>query len=132
MNRLDVLDMIEKIKNNTNQLSDEEIVLNVRLFIPSYNCNAAAMGYFSIIPSISLQKPQLKEELIKIALLPLYYEGLETYEQMRKWIEWYAKQEDYYAAGKEEKEWLLEEFKNKELIESLLNEIIKKEYEEIN
>ncbi|ADM71153.1 hypothetical protein GMA19_03348 [Paenibacillus polymyxa E681] len=119
----DILNVIETVPT---QYSDEEIILYVDKFLPSYNCEGAAIGYFSIISHLCYYRPDLESQLIKIALKPLYYLGIEHPDSAIKWIKTYVKEKndnDYYTS-KQGRTWITNHLKDKhELITRIFKEI---------
>ncbi|WP_339158315.1 hypothetical protein MKX50_02440 [Paenibacillus sp. FSL W8-0186] len=95
--------------------SDEEIIQCVDKFLPSYNCQGAATGYFSIISHLCYYRPDLEIPLMKIALKPLYYLGIEDPGIAIKWVQAYVSEmnnNDYYTS-KQGRTWITSHLKNK-------------------
>ena len=65
--------VLKIIRKEPFRYTDDEIIIRVDKFFPSYNCEGAALGYFSIISHLCYFGPDLEKPLIKIAIKPLYY-----------------------------------------------------------
>ncbi|MEC0225810.1 hypothetical protein [Paenibacillus alba] len=122
--------IIRNIHKEKPQYSDEEIILHVDNFLPSYNCEGAALGYFSIIAHICYYRSDLEKALMKIAVKPLYYLGISDPENGIKWVDAYVtskkrfQKNNMYFTSKQGEYWIQNSliFKH-ELIASILNEI---------
>ncbi|MCF7755060.1 hypothetical protein KQ941_11455 [Paenibacillus xylanexedens] len=106
--------------------SKEEITQGVDEFLPSYNCEGAAVGYFSIISHLCYYRSDLEIPLMKIALKALYYLGIEDPRIAVKWIQEYVceiNETDYYTS-KQGRVWIENRLKNKgEIIANIFEEI---------
>jgi hypothetical protein len=107
--------------------SSEEIIQCVDKFLPSYNCERAAKGYFSIISHLCFYRPDLEVRLMKIALKPLFYLGIEDPNFAIKWAQSYVceKNSNDYYTSKQGRNWIEDQLKDK-------SEIIAKIFEEID
>lgn len=84
-------DILGNIHKEKFQHTDEEIIMHVDNFLPSYNCEGAALGYFSIIAHICYYRSDLERALMKIAIKPLFYLGISDPENEIKWVQAYVK-----------------------------------------
>lgn len=124
-------DVLRHIEKTPFKLSGEEIITTVDQFLPSYNCEGAAIGYFSIISHICYFRSDLEKPLMRIAIRPLYYLGIVDPENEILWVKSFVKKKRifgknglYYTSSKGEK-WIQHQLKFKqELIEEIIQEII--------
>lgn len=98
--------------------------------MPSYNCEGAALGYFSIISHLCYYRPDLEKPLIKIAIKPLYYLGITDVENEIKWVQSYVREKSIlnknylYYTSKQGRKWIISELKDKcELVSNIIKEI---------
>lgn len=119
-------DILSIIETEPLKYSNEEIIQCVDKFLPSYNCEGAAIGYFSIISHLCYYRPELEIPLMKIALKPLYYLGIEDPNFAIKWVQNYVLEinnNDYYTS-RQGRIWIVDQLKNKyEIIVRIFEEI---------
>ncbi len=89
---------------------DEEILNAFFSFQKSMqtNCDSAAQGLFSLVSVLCYFKPQLSKELLAEPLRALYYLGIESLEEIKKYIEQFITLDEPYMgkATKEGYDWL--------------------------
>ncbi|WP_409341969.1 hypothetical protein [Paenibacillus sp. MBLB4367] len=113
-----------RIEDGDTSLVDGDIIENFLAWLPSYNCETAAEGYFSFLSSIAKYKPKLVESLLKKAIEPVCFLGFERSEGIIRWATYFAESADaVYKPSESGKLWLTQELPNyKELIEKCLIE----------
>lgn len=113
-----------RIEDGDTSMADADLVEKFISWIPSYNCESAAAGYFSFLSSIATYKPTLIEPLLKKAIEPVYYLGYESSEEILNWVAYFAKlQNTMYVPSEIGKVWLREELPNyKEFVAKCLVE----------
>ncbi|WP_163856101.1 hypothetical protein [Paenibacillus elgii] len=113
-----------RIEDGDTSMADADLVEKFISWIPSYNCESAAEGYFSFLSSIAKYKPTLIEPLLKKAIEPVYYLGYENSEDILNWVAYFSKpQNTMYVPSELGKVWLCEELPNyKEFIAKCLIE----------
>jgi hypothetical protein len=123
-------DILKSVDKDPYKYSYEEIITTVDQFLPSQNCEGAALGYFSIISHICYFRSDLEKPLMKIAIKPLYYLGLTDPENEIKWVQSYVKkkslfQNNYYFTSKQGENWIQNEFITKlDTVEAIIKEIV--------
>lgn len=119
-------DILSIIETEPFKYSNEEIIQCVDKFLPSYNCEGAAKGYFSIISHLCYYRTDLEVRLMKIALKPLFYLGIEDPNLAFKWTQSYVCEKnssDYYTS-KQGRDWIENCLVNKsEIIAGIFEEI---------
>jgi hypothetical protein len=122
---VEIFGLQHDIEEGNVSLSDEEIIEKFETWIPSYNAEGAAEGYFSFISSISFHKPQLIPILLRKAVEPLYFLGIESVEEVLKWAEIYLKNSNaIYKPSVDGQKWLNNDLsKYREQISEILREI---------
>lgn len=122
--------ILKVIKKEPFRYSDDEIITNVDKFLPSYNCEGAALGYFSIISHLCYYRPDLEKQLMKIAIKPLYYLGITDAENEIKWVQSYINKKSIfnknylYYTSRQGRMWIMNELKDKyELVTNIIKEI---------
>ncbi|THF78468.1 hypothetical protein [Cohnella fermenti] len=130
--------LLNSLFTKSDQFKDEEIISQVEGYLPSYSCDDAASGYFSIISHICYFRPDLDRRLMKIAIRPLYYYGITDPQHAISWVSGNVKRKRlikknyYYYTSKQGRLWIDHELKNKaNLIVELIEEIKKKDDFEI-
>ncbi|GAA4850259.1 hypothetical protein GCM10023310_30960 [Paenibacillus vulneris] len=105
-------------------LVDNEIVKKFLTWLPSYNCESAAEGYFSILSSIAKYKPQIIEPLLKKAIEPIYFLGYDSSKDIIGWASHFANSSNVaYKPSESGRVWLTHELPNyEEFIERCLKE----------
>ncbi|MNW48612.1 hypothetical protein D3C74_259840 [compost metagenome] len=118
-------DILKTIGIEPTKYSDKEIVQCVSEFLPSQNCEGAARGYFSIISHLCYYRTDLEPPLMKVALRPLYYLGIEDGSHAIKWIQFYVSNMSiYYYTSKQGDIWIKQTLDNKQnIIEEIFKEI---------
>jgi|GEM_PF-4029833 len=118
-------DLLKVIEIEPRKYLDKEIIHCVEEFQPSQNCEGATRGYFSIISHLCYYRPDLEHQLMKIALKPLYYLGIEDTSDAVKWIQFYVSDKsNYYYTSKQGDIWIKEALINKQsIIEKIFKEI---------
>ncbi|GMX65994.1 hypothetical protein Elgi_52650 [Paenibacillus elgii] len=113
-----------RIEDGDTSMADADLVEKFISWVPSYNCESAAAGYFSFLSSIATYKPTLIEPLLKKAIEPVYYLGYENSEEILSWAASFAKARNaMYVPPELGKVWLCEELPNyKEFIAKCLIE----------
>ncbi|MEK3724015.1 hypothetical protein [Paenibacillus sp. FSL H8-0034] len=127
---LELQNILKTIKTDPFSYSDEEIITQVDNYLPSYNCEGAARGYFSIISHICYYRSDLDKPLMKLAVKPLYYLGISDPDSQIKWVQSYVKERkifeknyEYYTS-RQGRKWIVNELKFKhELIGNIIKEI---------
>ncbi|NEW09927.1 hypothetical protein GK047_29015 [Paenibacillus sp. SYP-B3998] len=127
---LKLQNILKTIKSDPFRYSDEEIITHVDKYLPSYNCEGAARGYFSIISHICYYRSDLEKQLMKLAVKPLYYLGISDPDSQIKWVQSYVKErkifgKNYkYYTTRQGRKWIINELKFKhELIENIIKAI---------
>ncbi|MBY0117979.1 hypothetical protein [Paenibacillus xylanexedens] len=117
--------LLKTIGTDPKKYLDEEIIQYVERFQPSQNCEGATKGYFSIISHICYYRPDLEHPLMKIALRPLYYLGVENASDAIKWVQFYVSDiSNYYYTSKQGDVWIKESLNSKQNIaEKIFKEI---------
>ncbi|WP_088831983.1 hypothetical protein [Paenibacillus tyrfis] len=112
------------IEDGDTSMVDADLVEKFISWIPSYNCESAAEGYFSFLSSIAKYKLTLIEPLLKKAIEPVYYLGYENSEEILNWAAYFAQlQNAMYVPSELGKVWLCKELPiYKEYIEKCLIE----------
>ncbi|MEK8128486.1 hypothetical protein WMW72_11270 [Paenibacillus filicis] len=115
-----------RIEDGDTSLVDSDIIEVFLAWLPSYNCETAAEGYFSFLTSIADYRPQLIEPLLKKAIEPVYFLGYDSSEGIINWVTYFADCADgVYKPSESGKLWLTQELPNyKEFIERCLKEYI--------
>ncbi|MGX1827284.1 hypothetical protein ACWIE6_03485 [Paenibacillus taichungensis] len=119
-------DILKIIEIEPENYSDIEIVQCVTKFLPSYNGEGAAKGYFSIISHLCYYRPDLEFPLMKVALRPLYYLGMEDPDSVIEWVQFYVSDinTNYYYTSKQGNAWIKESLKSKrDIIAAIFKEI---------
>ncbi|WP_270168578.1 hypothetical protein [Paenibacillus sp. SYP-B4298] len=119
-------DILSIIETEPLKYSNQEIIQCVDKFLPSYNCEGSAKGYFCIISHLCYYRPDLEVRLMKIALKPLFYLGIEDPNLAIKWAQSYVceKNSNDYYTSKQGRNWIEYHLKNKsEIIASIFEEI---------
>ncbi|WP_438449467.1 hypothetical protein [Gorillibacterium sp. sgz5001074] len=124
-------DILKNIEKYPFKFSNEEIISQVDQFLPSYNCEGAALGYFSIISHLCYFRSDLEKPLMKIAVKPLYYLGIIDPESEILWVQSYVKKKsiirknNLYYTSSEGEIWIQNQLKFKQdLIKEIIQEII--------
>lgn len=116
--------LIVSIETGGVDVIDQDVIDEVSNYIPSYNCEAAAEGYFALISSILFFRPSLEHELLKKAIEPLYFFGILDASDIMLWVENYIKKENKYMLPTTYGLMWLENFHTKQnLVNLLLHEI---------
>ncbi|NOU90565.1 hypothetical protein GC102_33240 [Paenibacillus sp. LMG 31460] len=122
--------ILKSFEKNPFQFTDEEIVSHVDGFLPSYSCDGAACGYFSIIAHICYFRPDLIRQLMKIATKPVFYYGISDPNHAIRWVQYKVKRKNIfgnnieYYTTKQGKLWIdTELIKTSNLIANLIEEI---------
>ncbi|MFF2529973.1 hypothetical protein ACFVS2_13830 [Brevibacillus sp. NPDC058079] len=102
----EIMTLIYSIESHTCTASDQEIIQKIHSWIPSYTCPTAAEGYFMVVSTVLHFRPQLEEELLKIAIEPLYYWGLDNAQDILSWIKQYQFSKGGYRPRKNGLQWL--------------------------
>ncbi|MFF0830495.1 hypothetical protein ACFYU8_26830 [Brevibacillus sp. NPDC003359] len=102
----EIMTLIYSIESHTCTASDQEIIQKVYSWIPSYTCPTAAEGYFMVISTVLHFRPQLEEDLLKKAIEPLYYLGLDNAQDILSWIKQYQFSTGGYRPRKNGLQWL--------------------------
>ena len=82
----DAIDRILKSNDLNIGLSDTEIIYEVEHYMPSQSCSGAALGYLQIVTHICYFKEHLQKPLLKIAIRPIIYLGINDYKKVMKYI----------------------------------------------
>lgn len=116
----DLIDSVEKGQ----VISDGEIIEKVYTFIPSYSCEPAAQGYVAVVSSILYFRPSLEHQLLKKALEPLYFLGIEKSSDILDWVESYiTKKDKYLSPSAFGMIWLDNFHTKKDIVDLLLDEL---------
>ncbi|MBH5317510.1 hypothetical protein I6N90_06730 [Paenibacillus sp. GSMTC-2017] len=122
--------ILKAIQRDPYRFTDEQIINHVDKFLPSYNCEGAALGYFSIISHLCYYRNDLEKPLLKIAIKPLYYLGISDAENQIKWVQSYVntrsifRKNDLYYTSWQGKRWIMNALKDKsELVSKIIREI---------
>jgi hypothetical protein len=108
-------------------ISKEEILKEVKYFDENLrtNCSAAAEANFSLISSICYFRNDLDIELLKFALRPLYYLGIEESDDVVKWVDQFlSKKNSYCCPTPYGIKWLENLITRKEIIKQIIGEFI--------
>ncbi|MGO4543001.1 hypothetical protein [Paenibacillus sp. 2TAB19] len=79
-------EMLSSLENGICNLSDDEITVKVGCFIPSQGCEGAADGYLKLLATVSPFRTNITQNLLIIALQPIYYMGFEETESLCQYI----------------------------------------------
>lgn len=112
----EIADLIRSIQNGTNTLNDEEVIIKVGRYIPSYNCEWAAHGFFEISSTICPIRPNLTHDLFIITLRPLYYIGIEESSLVQTWVKGLLESRAH-SFNKEQMEWIQNRIKDENFIQ---------------
>lgn len=105
-------DILKIIEIGPENYSDVEIIQCVAKLLPSYNGDGAA--------------PDLEFPLMKVALRPLYYLGIENPDLAIEWVQLYVSDinTNYYYTSKQGNAWFKESLKSKrDIIAAIFKEI---------
>ncbi|WP_336789669.1 hypothetical protein [Paenibacillus sp. MMO-177] len=79
-------ELLSSLNEGRCNLSDDEITIKVGCFIPSQGCEGAADGYLELLATISPLRINITQNLLIIALQPIYYMGFEETESLCQYI----------------------------------------------
>ena len=115
----ELLILIKNLENDCD-VSDEEVLKAFFSFQNSMqtNCDSAAQGLFSCVSVLCYYKPHLSKVLLAEPLRALYYLGIESLEDIKKYIKWFITFEEPYIgrATAEGYDWLQELMNDKDEI----------------
>lgn len=130
--RIDVLEYINRIKKEPDLITDMDIYHYVANLELSQNCITAGNLLLGVISSICYLRPSLNHLLIRIALRPLFYVGVEDIKELLEWTNSLCEtatenkeKQELYLFTDEGIIWLKQQF-------PLKKEIIKKCFNELN
>lgn len=84
--RKEIDELLSLLNEGRCNLSDDEITIKVGCYIPSYGCEGAADGYLELLATISPLRANITENLLIIALQPIYYMGFVETESLCQYI----------------------------------------------
>ncbi len=84
--REEIDELLSSLEDGICNLSDDEITVKVGCFIPSQGCEGAADGYLELLAAISPFRTNITQDLLIIALQPIYYMGFEETESLCQYI----------------------------------------------
>lgn len=85
--RDNILEYITSIKETSDSITDMDIYRYVVKLKLSQNCISAGKLFFGIISSICPLRPSLEHLLIRIAIRPIFYAGIEDAKQLLEWTD---------------------------------------------
>ncbi|WNR46891.1 hypothetical protein [Paenibacillus roseipurpureus] len=84
--REEIDELLTSLEDGDCNLSDDEITVKVGCFIPSQGCEGAANGYLELLAAVSPLRTNITQNLLIIALQPIYYMGYEETESLCQYI----------------------------------------------
>ena len=119
-----------------NHKSADEIIQSVIEYKLQTSCDAAAIRYFAIIAHICYFREDLETALLKIALRPLYYYGIEGPEIVISWVKSNIKVKSFWRRASVNQttvfgdKWIKTRLiKKRETIMELIDEIVREDEE---
>jgi len=92
-------EICDSVKASPTVITDEEIISAVSHYLPSYNCEAAALSYFAIIAHICYYRSDVEKPLLKIALTPTVYLGIINAVKAIKWVQSNVTQKSFFSGS---------------------------------
>ncbi|WP_438449468.1 hypothetical protein [Gorillibacterium sp. sgz5001074] len=119
------IDRVLKSKDLLN-LTDEELISLVEQYVPSQGCSGAAYGYLQIVSHICYFREHLQSKLMKIAIRPIIYLGINDHKEVLGFITGeYLIEKTYKPATEFGRDWIIGKLQlNETLLKDIFEEIV--------